>query len=85
MIGTVDRAGGRYFMMRLPVISADDFSLFRAKLAGSYNWLHSFQYASKLLTTGMEHAFRANQTSRSFRFQGFPRCPTSLLPSTGPC
>jgi peptidoglycan/xylan/chitin deacetylase (PgdA/CDA1 family) len=56
MIGTVDRASDRYFMKRLPVNSADDFSLFRAKLAGSYDWLHSFQYASKLLTTGMGRA-----------------------------
>jgi hypothetical protein len=39
----------RYFLRRLPMNSLDDIALFSAKLRGGYDWLHTFQYASKLL------------------------------------
>jgi peptidoglycan/xylan/chitin deacetylase (PgdA/CDA1 family) len=48
-IGRATASGDRYFMKRLPVNSCDDPRLFRAKLEGAYDWLHTFQYASKLL------------------------------------
>jgi len=48
-IGSLDRNGDRFFMKRLPVNSADDRRLFRAKLAGGYGWLHSCQYAWKAM------------------------------------
>jgi hypothetical protein len=37
-------------MRRLLVNSHDDVALFRAKLDGGYDWLHTLQYASKLAT-----------------------------------
>jgi peptidoglycan/xylan/chitin deacetylase (PgdA/CDA1 family) len=49
MIGTAEPGGERFFMKRLPVNSCDDTRLFEAKLAGAYDWLHAFQYASKLV------------------------------------
>jgi len=38
----------RYQLRRLPVNGTDHRSLFRAKVGGSYDWLHTIQYASKL-------------------------------------
>jgi peptidoglycan/xylan/chitin deacetylase (PgdA/CDA1 family) len=58
MIGTADRTSERLFMKRLPVNSADDSALFRAKLEGSYDWLHAFQYASKLVSTSIRRTPR---------------------------
>ncbi len=55
-IGTVQRTGDRFFMKRLPVNSCDNDSLFEAKLAGSYDWLHSVQYISKRLATSKARA-----------------------------
>jgi peptidoglycan/xylan/chitin deacetylase (PgdA/CDA1 family) len=49
IIGTADRNGDRYFMKRLPVNACDDIRLFRAKLEGGYAWVHTAQYASKLM------------------------------------
>lgn len=49
IIGTADTAGDRYFMRRLPVNSCDDERLFRAKLDGSYDWLHAVQRAAKAI------------------------------------
>jgi peptidoglycan/xylan/chitin deacetylase (PgdA/CDA1 family) len=49
IIGTADRTGDRYFMKRLPVNSCDDPRLFRAKLEGAYDWLHTVQHVSKLI------------------------------------
>lgn len=51
ILGTADRAGNRYFMKRLPVNTHDDSRLFQAKLDGAYDWLHTVQYASKLITS----------------------------------
>jgi len=47
ILGTASRSGDRYFMKRLPANSRDDLRLFRAKLEGGYDWLHTVQYASK--------------------------------------
>jgi peptidoglycan/xylan/chitin deacetylase (PgdA/CDA1 family) len=50
ILGTADRAGDKLFMKRLPMNSCDDARLFRAKLEGAYDWLHTIQYASKLVS-----------------------------------
>jgi peptidoglycan/xylan/chitin deacetylase (PgdA/CDA1 family) len=55
-IGTVRPTSDRFFMKRLPVNSCDNDCLFEAKLAGSYDWLHSVQYVSKLLATSKARA-----------------------------
>ncbi|MFQ5769551.1 MAG: polysaccharide deacetylase family protein [bacterium] len=49
MIGTIDRESDFFFLKRIPVNSLDDPRFFRAKLEGSYNWLHAFQYSIKKL------------------------------------
>ncbi len=49
IIGTADRTGDRFFLKRLPVNGCDDARLFQAKLDGAYDWLHTIQYASKLM------------------------------------
>lgn len=43
IIGTTDRGDDPLFMRRLPVNTADDRHLLRAKLEGGYNWLHRIQ------------------------------------------
>jgi peptidoglycan/xylan/chitin deacetylase (PgdA/CDA1 family) len=48
VIGTARAHHDRFFLPRLPVNSYDDLPLFRAKLAGAYDWLHMFQYVHKL-------------------------------------
>lgn len=50
ILGTADRNDDRYFMKRLPINTWDDERLFKAKLDGAYDWLHTVQYASKLMT-----------------------------------
>jgi peptidoglycan/xylan/chitin deacetylase (PgdA/CDA1 family) len=49
IIGTAGQTDDRLFLKRLPANSDDDLPLFRAKLDGAYDWLHAFQYASKLM------------------------------------
>jgi peptidoglycan/xylan/chitin deacetylase (PgdA/CDA1 family) len=49
IIGTPKTGGDPWFMKRLPVNSCDDTALFRAKIAGAYDWLHTVQYASKMI------------------------------------
>jgi len=49
IIGTLGSKDDRFFLKRLPVNSLDDTRFFRAKLEGGYNWLHVFQYATKLI------------------------------------
>lgn len=49
IIGTADRSSERFFMQRLPINAWDNARLFRAKLDGAYDWLHTVQYASKLV------------------------------------
>jgi peptidoglycan/xylan/chitin deacetylase (PgdA/CDA1 family) len=47
IIGTATHGSSRFFLPRLPVNSYDDLPLFRAKLEGGYDWLHTFQYLTK--------------------------------------
>jgi peptidoglycan/xylan/chitin deacetylase (PgdA/CDA1 family) len=49
VIGSVQAMEERYFLRRLPVNTWDDVELFRSKLRGDYNWLHSAQYVKKLI------------------------------------
>ena len=50
MVGTAGRTSDALFMERIPVNTFDDEALFRAKLEGGYNWLHSLQYTSKVVS-----------------------------------
>ena len=47
IIGGARPSHERFYLPRLPVNSFDDIALFRAKLEGGYDWLHTVQYASK--------------------------------------
>jgi peptidoglycan/xylan/chitin deacetylase (PgdA/CDA1 family) len=48
IIGLARSKSNPFFMERLPVNSCDDDALFQAKLAGAYDWIAKFQYASKM-------------------------------------
>ncbi len=52
ILGTMQNLDDRYFLKRLPVSSGDDVALFRAKLEGGYDWLHSVQLLAKLAKSG---------------------------------
>ena len=47
-VGRPSRGSDVFFLNRLPVNSCDDRLLFRAKLAGSYDWLAKPQYLVKM-------------------------------------
>jgi len=47
ILGTAVAGDNPFFLKRLPVNSSDDEALFRAKLAGAYNWLRLPQLLSK--------------------------------------
>lgn len=47
VIGTASRSHNRFFLPRIPINCHDDLHLFRAKLAGDYDWLHIPQYVVK--------------------------------------
>ena len=47
MIGRASAGNDPLFLRRIPVNDFDDAALFRAKLEGSYDWLHSLQRLSK--------------------------------------
>lgn len=47
-IGLARETDDRFFLRRLPMNSLDDISLFSAKLNGGYDWLSTFQRASKM-------------------------------------
>jgi glycosyltransferase involved in cell wall biosynthesis/peptidoglycan/xylan/chitin deacetylase (PgdA/CDA1 family) len=49
MIGTAGREHEMFFLPRLPVNTFDDLRLFRAKLEGAYDWLHTPQSMYKAL------------------------------------
>jgi peptidoglycan/xylan/chitin deacetylase (PgdA/CDA1 family) len=51
IIGTADSTADRFFLKRLPVNTHDDAPLFQAKLEGAYDWLHTVQYAYKLMAS----------------------------------
>lgn len=42
-IGIADVNDDRFFLRRIPVNDCDDITLFKAKLAGAYNWVSGFQ------------------------------------------
>src|SRR5215813_2095718 len=44
IVGTASSEDNRFFLKRLPVNNDDDFSLFKWKLQGAYDWLHAPQY-----------------------------------------
>jgi peptidoglycan/xylan/chitin deacetylase (PgdA/CDA1 family) len=48
IVGLARSKSDPFFMERLPVNCCDDDALFQAKLAGAYDWIAKFQYASKL-------------------------------------
>ncbi len=48
ILGSAHPSDERYFLPRLPINSFDDPALFRAKLAGAYDWLHVPQYMRKM-------------------------------------
>jgi peptidoglycan/xylan/chitin deacetylase (PgdA/CDA1 family) len=52
IIGRADHNDDALLMKRLPVNSCDDRRLFRAKIEGGYDWLHTVQYATKILRSG---------------------------------
>lgn len=47
VIGTAGPSQDRFFLPRLPVNTADDLILFKAKLDGGYDWLHGLQRLKK--------------------------------------
>jgi peptidoglycan/xylan/chitin deacetylase (PgdA/CDA1 family) len=47
IIGTAQRGHDPLFLPRLPVNAYDDLPFLQAKLNGSYDWLHAFQYLRK--------------------------------------
>ncbi len=49
ILGTATSRSDRFFLPRLPVNRWDDCQFFQAKLDGAYDWLHSVQFATKLL------------------------------------
>jgi peptidoglycan/xylan/chitin deacetylase (PgdA/CDA1 family) len=48
IVGLARSESDPFFIERLPVNSCDDGALFQAKLAGAYDWIAKFQYASKM-------------------------------------
>ncbi len=56
IIGTASPQSDHFFLARLPVNSDDDLALFRAKLEGAYDWLHSIQYTTKRLRSMLASA-----------------------------
>jgi peptidoglycan/xylan/chitin deacetylase (PgdA/CDA1 family) len=48
IVGLARHQSDPFFMERLPVNTCDDDALLQAKLAGAYDWIAKFQYASKM-------------------------------------
>jgi peptidoglycan/xylan/chitin deacetylase (PgdA/CDA1 family) len=67
VLGTAGRSSDSLLLPRLPVNSSDDLTLFRAKLAGSYNWLHAFQYMTKKLKQLRHQPSRSTSTAETGR------------------
>ncbi len=59
VIGTASRNHNRFFLPRIPINCHDDLGLFRAKLAGDYDWLHIPQYVFKSMK-GLRDRARAS-------------------------
>jgi peptidoglycan/xylan/chitin deacetylase (PgdA/CDA1 family) len=49
ILGTATSRSDPFFLPRLPVNHWDDFRFFQATLEGAYDWLHSVQFATKLI------------------------------------
>lgn len=49
IIGMATGTDAPFFLKRLPINSGDDLLFFRAKLEGSYEWMHLVQYAKKFI------------------------------------
>ena len=67
VLGTASRSSDSLLLPRLPVNSSDDLTLFRAKLAGSYNWLHAFQYMTKRIKQLRHQPSRSTSTAETGR------------------
>lgn len=67
IVGTATREDNRFFLKRLPVNNDDDISLFKSKLQGDYDWVHTPQYLFKRIK-----GFRST-LSASERAGGRPR------------
>ncbi len=48
-IGTAIVGNGDFFLKRLPMNDWDDLALFRAKMEGAYDWMHTAQWLKKRL------------------------------------
>jgi hypothetical protein len=51
IVGRANRRSEPLFMERLPVNSCDDTALFKAKLAGAYDWISKSQQLVKMAKT----------------------------------
>ncbi|HEY2934575.1 MAG TPA: polysaccharide deacetylase family protein [Acidobacteriota bacterium] len=49
IVGTASGKDNPFSLKRLPVNSFDDICFFRAKLDGSYDWIHKLQYGEKFV------------------------------------
>jgi peptidoglycan/xylan/chitin deacetylase (PgdA/CDA1 family) len=63
VVGRAKRSSDPLFLKRLPVNSCDDAALFRAKLAGAYDWIAKSQYLAK---TGKSY-LRRSTGERKYR------------------
>jgi peptidoglycan/xylan/chitin deacetylase (PgdA/CDA1 family) len=63
IIGTATRQDSRFFLKRLPVNNDDDIFLFRAKLQGDYDWVHTPQYLFKRVRD-FRSAFSGSERAR---------------------
>jgi len=55
-IGLFDGSDNQLFLRRIPVNELDDLDLFKAKLCGAYNWMHTIQKISKYLKMVHKHS-----------------------------
>lgn len=49
IVGSANNATDPFLLPRLPVNTSDDQSFLRAKLNGGYEWVHTLQYAKKVI------------------------------------
>ena len=68
IVGRATRKSEPLFLERLPINSCDDSALFRAKLAGAYDWVATSQYVSKLVKARLRSPFGAAKLSVSKHF-----------------
>jgi peptidoglycan/xylan/chitin deacetylase (PgdA/CDA1 family) len=54
VVGRAKRQSDRLFLERLPINSFDDNALFRAKLAGAYDWVGNSQHLFKLIKSRLQ-------------------------------